>query len=220
MDSVMPTTLIPTGSSGFQSSPRLNGWTSPLITGLLFSSLTVGTGGAITPTTLIDFTAQIRTSGACDCGPRIIGRETDDESVVSTAEQLTVVQNYLSLNTTELAQALNVSRPTVYSWLKHEQEPHVSNFERIGLLYECARAWERLSAKPLGTFVRQPVFGGQSLLQILSVENLDMDRARQALEAFSRVSAAQAQRSTRKRAAYFESPEHVGDARLIEEFGM
>lgn len=204
--------------ASFDVGTRLNFLTSPLITGLVLSGLTVGTGGAITTSSLAEFTAQARTSVAWEYTRSLVARETEDGIVLGTSEKLVAIQHYLGLNTTELAQVLYVSRPTVYSWIRGEQDPHLSNLERITVLYNFAKSWERICPKSLGTLVRQPVVGSESLVQMLSAEHINAAQVSDALQRLARI--ALSRDLPRVKSVLFDLPEEIQRTRLSEEFGM
>lgn len=197
---------------------RLNMFTSPLIAGLVLSGLSIGTGGAITTTSLAGFTTRFSTSGSCEYARLSLNRETDDEAVMSTSQQLTLIQHLLGLNTTELAQVIGVSRPTIYSWMRDDQEPHPSNLERMSMLYQFARSWKRICPKSLGAFVRQPILGSQSLVQLLSEKEYDAIEIQGALQALAPL--VLSKNSARIKPVLFDVPEELQRTRLSEEFGM
>ena len=59
-------------------------------------------------------------------------------SALSVADQVRELQTALSLNKSELARILRVSRPTVYDWLDDGQ-PNAENLSRIGTLLRSPR---------------------------------------------------------------------------------
>jgi hypothetical protein len=93
------------------------------------------------------------------------------------ADQAREVLAALSLNKSQLAEVLCVSRPTVYDWFDGK-EPNASNSDRlITLLRLLARA-EVSSTSPLNArFVRKPLNeDGPALLDWLRAETLDSER--------------------------------------------
>jgi transcriptional regulator with XRE-family HTH domain len=99
-----------------------------------------------------------------------------DVLTLSVADQAGELLAALSLNKSQLADVLGVSRPTLYDWLDGK-EPNPANAERIAsLLRLLARAGVTASAPLNARFVRQPPNeDGPSLLEVLSAEQLDED---------------------------------------------
>lgn len=90
------------------------------------------------------------------------------------AEQTRELLAALSLNKSQLAEVLGVSRPTLYDWLDGK-DPSPANAERIALLNRILTRGRVSSAAPLNArFVRQATREqGPSLLEALCAERLD-----------------------------------------------
>lgn len=104
-------------------------------------------------------------------------------TALSVGDQMRELLAALSLNKSQLAAVLRVTRPTLYDWLD-DKEPSAANAERIdSLLRLLARAGVS-GAHPLNArFVRQADEpGGASLVDELSRETLDEDRITALLE--------------------------------------
>ena len=141
-----------------------------------------------------------------------IGRfvmQTQNISTLSIARQVRELQGALSINKSELARILRVSRPTVYDWLDGG-EPNADNRLRIrtlvGLVSEC-----RVSANnPLvPRFVRSALESGDpSLLELLGEEAIDevtaKDVIRRAKALGDAMDAAREERDGRLREGGFE----------------
>ena len=93
------------------------------------------------------------------------------------------LQAALSLNKSQLAQVLRVSRSALYDWLRG-REPNTSNSERVHTLLRCLARAGVSSARPLNArFVRQsPDLEGPSLLGLLAEPRIDEDRVAYAIE--------------------------------------
>ena len=108
---------------------------------------------------------------------RDIGRfelQAQPISTLSIARQVRELQAALSVNKSELARILRVSRPTVYDWLDGG-EPNADNRSRIRTLLRLV-AESRVSAnKPLfPRFVRAGLESGErGLLELLGEERID-----------------------------------------------
>ena len=97
---------------------------------------------------------------------------TEQERIRDVPEALGAVRHYLSLNTTELARVLGVSRPTVYSWAENGPiKPE--NRKRLEKLWRITQEWRSISEKPAGTLVRDPGPDGQSLLALLEADPIN-----------------------------------------------
>ena len=144
-----------------------------------------------------------------------IGRFGVDSEPIATlpiARQVRELQAALSVNKSELARILRVSRPTVYDWLEGG-EPNADNRLRIGTLVGLV-AGSRVSAdNPLfPRFVRfalEP--GGRSLLELLGEDVIDevtaKDLIRRAKVLGDAVDGEREVREARLRQAGFEEPD-------------
>jgi len=137
----------------------------------------VGTGGFANPQMIARANPQIinrTSSGPIDV--RVIGESgevVDTNRLLDTQEKLAGIRRYLSLNVTDMARALRVARPTVYSWLRDEAGLRGHHLQRIEVIYGIARRWRRISSRPVGTFLAQPLASGDSLLGLLSAKALN-----------------------------------------------
>jgi len=94
--------------------------------------------------------------------------------VLPFADQVREIQASLSLNKTQLAGVLGVSRPTLYEWLDGS-EPNAANAERLTTLMGLLTQAGVSSAAPVNArFVRQaPGDGRPTLLEALNAVELD-----------------------------------------------
>jgi hypothetical protein len=155
-------------------------WTVGVFAVLLFA----GTGGSVSEvsTTAVEKVDSARTGSNCSIEYVSKSRRQDeeDENIAST-EGLPVLQHYLSLNLSDLAAILRVSRPTIYSWLKEDSSPQAHNTSRMRQLFRLAKLWSDISRKPLGSHLKTPVVDGQSVFDLLSQDHLDRELIRSAL---------------------------------------
>lgn len=93
---------------------------------------------------------------------------------LSVADQAREALASLSLNKTQLAEVLGVSRPTLYDWLDGN-EPNAPNAQRLTMLLRLLANAGVTSASPLSPrFLRQSLSeGGTPLLDALSAESID-----------------------------------------------
>ena len=146
----------------------------------------------------------------CDIGRFELGSEPI--ATLPIARQVRELQAALSVNKSELARILRVSRPTVYDWLDGG-EPNADNRSRIRTLVGLV-AEARVSAnKPLfPRFVRSGLEpGDRSLLELLGEETIDgvtaKDVIRRAKALGDAMDAQREKREARLRGAGFEEPE-------------
>ena len=107
-------------------------------------------------------------------------RDVPEFSMVELMQEL---QAALSLNKSQLARVLRVSRPALYEWLRG-REPKAANAERAHILLRCLAQARATAARPLNArFVRQPAdVAGPGLLDILGEEQIDEDRVVAAIQ--------------------------------------
>lgn len=97
-----------------------------------------------------------------------------DVSLLPAADQARELLAALSLNKSQLADVLRVSRPTLYDWLDGT-EPSIANAKRMALLLRVLARSGVTSATPLNArYVRQPLSErAPSLLDALCAERPD-----------------------------------------------
>ena len=98
-------------------------------------------------------------------------------------EQMQELQAALSLNKSQLAGILRVTRPTLYDWLQG-REPNTANGGRLDTLLRILARASVSSASPLNArFVARPVdIDTPSLIELLGEEPLDENRVIRAIE--------------------------------------
>ena len=133
-------------------------------------------------------------------------------STLPVADQVRELQTALSVNKSELARILRVSRPTVYDWLDGGQ-PNAGNRARIRTLLRLL--WESgvTAANPLfSRFVRSALEpAGRPLLDVLGEETIDEAAVRGAVGRAKGLGDAmdseREEREARLREAGFEEPD-------------
>lgn len=73
----------------------------------------------------------------------------------------------LGLSITDLARVFDVSRPTIYAWMKGETEPRPELWPRLREMEQLASRAQRYSLSRAARLVRRPVLDGTSLLERL-----------------------------------------------------
>jgi transcriptional regulator with XRE-family HTH domain len=195
---------------------------SPVIVGIALAGLAIGTGGSLTGLSWVDLGRRARvTSVSCEVS-RIseVAAERDQEPL-TLQETLAAIQHYFSLNIKELAQILGVSRPTIYSWLRAEQEPQATNLARIAELHSLTRLWQKISIRPIGAPVRTPVVGERSLLQLFAEDELNRELIAMSFEKIGRLSTrAQEAKKQTARSHNLEQSTDLQQELLSQEFGI
>ncbi len=130
---------------------------------------------------------------------------------LSVIEQMQELLAALSLNKSQLAQILRVTRPTMYDWFQGK-DPNVANTERLHALLRVLARGSISGASPLNArFVRQPTdLDAPSLIDLLGEEQLNEERVLHAIEQVRALGdSASLRRTTREdrlRALGFEEP--------------
>jgi hypothetical protein len=91
------------------------------------------------------------------------------------AAEIQSLRENLGLPITALVEALRVTRPALYSWLRGEQ-PNRSNQQRIRVLAEVAQAWRALNLGPMNRHLNVPApSGGADLRSTLTHPDLSLE---------------------------------------------
>jgi len=123
--------------------------------------------------TLIDMDHYICVPVPESAGP-LGPNDLSDVLKLPVFEQIQELQTALSLNKSQLAQILRVSRPTLYEWLR-DKEPNPANNARLHAIFRCLAQTRVSSASPLNArFVRRSAeLGTPSLLELLSKSRIE-----------------------------------------------
>lgn len=195
----------------------------PLVAAGAFAlGLAAGTGGAVTVPTIVELARNIQsTSVAWQC---FTPARRSGEEALTPIEQVVAIQQTLSLTLSDLASVLRVSRPTVYKWLRTDATLHAQNIARISEVFKAAKRWRAASDGRPREFVRTPMFGEQSVVDLLSMDQIDINKLD---AAFARITEAlQRQRSssrvvrTIKPSEFPPIPEWLKEDNLIGEAGL
>ena len=81
---------------------------------------------------------------------------SDDEDDAPTAVTvlLTELQEHFALNISELSAVLQVSRPTMYSWIRGDAEPRGRSLQRIDLLNTLVKRWNAISSQSIASVLK------------------------------------------------------------------
>ena len=133
-------------------------------------------------------------------------------STLPVADQVRELQTALSVNKSELARILRVSRPTVYDWLDDGQ-PNAGNVSRIRTLLRLLWESRVTPANPLfPRFVRSALEpGDRPLLDVLVEETIDEAAVRSVVGRVKglgdAIDSEREEREARLRGAGFEEPD-------------
>ncbi|MEQ9410226.1 MAG: helix-turn-helix transcriptional regulator [Fuerstiella sp.] len=129
------------------------------------------------------------------------------------------IRSMLSLSITELSAILDVKRPTIYSWLRGDSQPHPRNLNRISFLHQVSQRWDELSGRPLRRHLRHAFDeNGTTLFVLLKKDELDFEEIEKHLQALAKLPASQKMRSMRELATeHGLSTEAHPDAEVIRD---
>ncbi|MDB9372058.1 hypothetical protein [Nodularia sphaerocarpa] len=123
--------------------------------------LTAGTGGIMTAHSTAELNRRIYDPRVHIEPPR--AKQVD---MRSPSENVANIRDVFSINMSDLASVLGVTRPTVYAWLAG-QEPKEEAAIRIQQLSRTADKFNEANIVRLDKLVHRPILNGRSLLDIL-----------------------------------------------------
>lgn len=105
--------------------------------------------------------------------PQVIADQNASSS--PWAVEIQFLRENLGLPITAMVEALNVTRPVLYSWLRGAQ-PNRSNQQRIRVLSEVAEVWRKLNLGPMGRYWNVPApTAGANLRSTLMRADVSVD---------------------------------------------
>lgn len=101
--------------------------------------------------------------------------------------RLITIKSAFGLSNSDMAKICRISRPQLYKWLSDDQmvELALPNWQRLALLEQVAKDWNRLSGRPLRSFLGTKVDGENTILDLLSALPLDERAIRDAMNRFA-----------------------------------
>ena len=159
-------------------------------------------------------------SSSCIYDPRASERirgiwpDLTHSAVRPVAEQVQELLASLSLNKSQLARILHVTRPTIYEWLQGNR-PNYTNAKRLNALLGVLDRASVSSSNPLNArFVRHPLeLGLPPLVELLGAEQVDVNRLVQVMKQAKRFGDMASERRTsredRLRRLGFEEPDRM-----------
>lgn len=90
-------------------------------------------------------------------------------------ERLAALQAALGLSTSNLAQALGLSRPGLYKWLDASSDVKLqgANRERLAAVERIAKQWRERSTAPLSSVSNEPLADGRTVLAMMVADQFD-----------------------------------------------
>jgi transcriptional regulator with XRE-family HTH domain len=90
-------------------------------------------------------------------------------------ERLAALQAALGLSTSDLAQALGLSRPGLYKWLDASSDVKLqgASRERLAAVERIAKQWRERSTAPLSSVSNEPLADGSTVLAMMMADQVD-----------------------------------------------
>lgn len=90
-------------------------------------------------------------------------------------KRLAALQAALGLSTSDLAQALGLSRPGLYKWLDISSEVKLrgASLERLAAVERIAKQWRERSTAPLSSVANEPLANGRTVLAMMFADQVD-----------------------------------------------
>lgn len=90
-------------------------------------------------------------------------------------ERLAALQSALGLSTSNLAQALRLSRPGLYKWLDASSDVKLqgASRERLAAVERIAKQWRQRSTAPLSSVSDEPLADGRTVLAMMVADQVD-----------------------------------------------
>ncbi len=145
----------------------------------LGTALIVGTGAVV-------HLAPIPGSARTGVGTAILPwpEKPPAQAAVSVSQSLAVIRAAFSLQISQIAEILDVSRPTIYAWINQEQQPQIRHRDRLKNIFVLAKFWNTKSTVPLGAEVLlAPDAAGATLIDCLKAPEINLDRLKDRLQA-------------------------------------
>lgn len=90
-----------------------------------------------------------------------------ESAPLSISEQISIIKDSFGLNISAIANLLNVSRTTVYSWIKGEPPKLEQHLRHLDDIVNIAKKYSSLNLDRPDNFIKRPLFNGQSFFALL-----------------------------------------------------
>ena len=117
----------------------------------------VGSGGVASPEAMFARHAWTDSGGNVSVSPGL---------PVTPNEQLAYVRRTLGISMTDLAEVLDVTRPTIYAWLQGA-EPRAEYLDRLIRLVRMASEIDAFGLDELGKLLKRPLQDGRTVLALI-----------------------------------------------------
>lgn len=169
----------PTGSGLYDAS-------LPLV-GRIWVFLKPGTGGNPDARTVQQYPAQDPTTPDAGFFRATVSDAAPVPAVQSLAERVSAIKAAFGMTISQLAQVLQVQRQTIYDWMDEDNPPQVQGKkgERLAAIQRLAVQWNQFCQWPAGKGMTAYAMGGDTLLDLLSVDVLDEVRLQTVMRGLS-----------------------------------
>ena len=104
-----------------------------------------------------------------------VAKEAPSAAARLRVERLTALQAALGLSTSDLAQALGLSRPGLYKWLDTSSDVKLqgASRERLAAVERIAKQWRERSTAPLSAVSNEPLADGRTVFAMMIADQID-----------------------------------------------
>ena len=104
-----------------------------------------------------------------------VAKEAPSAAARLRVERLTALQAALGLSTSDLAQALGLSRPGLYKWLDTSSDVKLqgASRERLAAVERIAKQWRERSTAPLSSVSNEPLADGRTVFAMMIADQID-----------------------------------------------
>ena len=105
--------------------------------------------------------------------------EMEEETEIQSnalEEKLELIKVVFSMTEFEIAQSIGVSRKTLFNWKQREHAPNKKKAQNIFELYLLAKNWKDAGFTTDSFELQLPVFGDQSIKDLLKEDRLDSEK--------------------------------------------
>lgn len=99
-------------------------------------------------------------------------QEVVESETLAFNEQVKLIKDSFGLNMSVMAELLNVSRPTVYAWIKGEPPKLEEHINHVMYIVRQAKIYEALNLDRPDNFIKRPIFNEESLFSLLKQERI------------------------------------------------
>ncbi|ARG15464.1 TPA: XRE family transcriptional regulator [Acinetobacter nosocomialis] len=158
-------TVISYGSQ-YVSTKSKTSFTEICFAGIVGFFGAMGTGSSLNQRDVYEYAAYV-----VPVDDKKDGIESDKKtSYLSISEQVKIIKDSFGLNMSAMAELLNISRPTIYAWIRGEPPKTQDNISHISFVEKQALLYRDLHLDRPDNFIKRPIFDGESLFSLLREE--------------------------------------------------